>query len=189
MNLAIHDAHLLCRILSGGFPACWAGREIQPWTPPAVVRAQPKLQRYVEEGRLALLEIAPEHEGFFDIFRQRLRPGLTVREAALLFLANHTQSVVLTGERLVAEQAKSLDLRVWSGTSDEVSRHFPAVNTDPTPPFSARGIRLLLSSQFPSPRQVPAGNEPVPASRQKAGGLIRFSRGSRGAPSKHSTER
>lgn len=161
MNLAIHDPDLLHQLLSSGLHPCWARRDIRPWMPPAIVECRPLAGSLVRLGHLNLLEIAPEHEGFFDVFRQRLRPGLALREVTLLFLADHTGSVVLTGERKVAEQARALDLPVWPGTSSEIDKWFP-IRADTVPPLPTTAqLRVVLSNQFPSARQVPVCDEPV----------------------------
>lgn len=170
MNLAVHDFDLLAGLRQRNMTACWERRGIVAWTPPAAVRARREVAApLVREGCLRQYEIGERDAGFFDIFRERLQGRLAHREEALLFLAAHSGSVVLTGETTVAEIARSLDLRVWAGEASLLDSLFPLppVAMSPAlsppvpempPPFDRMAV--LFSDQFPSRRRVSDGDEP-----------------------------
>lgn len=164
MNLAIHDVETLAALHREGGTGCWAQRKIVAWVPPAMVRARRCLLPLVEDGLVRQFDIAEQDQGFFDIFRQRLRPGMARSEDALLFLAHHSGSVILAGERAVADAAREVGLRVWSGQSEPLNSIFP-LQLPPNPeipePLRLRRGCIFLSTEFPSARQAPAWDEPV----------------------------
>lgn len=175
MNLAVHDFDLFAGLRRRNQTGCWNRRGIVAWTPPAAVRARREVAApLVRDGCLRQYEVGARDAGFFDIFRERLRGRLAHREEALLFLAVHSGSVVLTGEHAVAEMARTLGLRVWAGEAALLDILFPlpsaaapiGVESPPLapempPPFDRMAV--LFSDQFPSRRRVPEGDEPGPA--------------------------
>ncbi len=174
MNLAVHDFELLAGLRRRNQTGCWERRGIVAWTPPAAVRARREVAApLVREGCLRQYEVGPRDAGFFDIFRERLRGRLAHREEALLFLAVHSGSVVLTGEHAVAEMARALGLRVWAGEAALLDILFPLPSApwggaapslpvpEMPPPFDRMAV--LFSDQFPSRRRGPEGDESGPA--------------------------
>jgi hypothetical protein len=73
---------------------------------------------------LEKLEMTQQEMDFFRVYKERFR-RLTIREVTLLFLAERTGSVLLTGEHMVAEAARSLGLPVSSGTPETLDPFFP----------------------------------------------------------------
>ncbi|MFZ4774381.1 MAG: hypothetical protein ACOYM3_03405 [Terrimicrobiaceae bacterium] len=172
MNLAIHDVETLLALHRDGCTANWAARNIVAWVPPAMVRARRCLIPLIEGGLVRQFDIAAQDSGFFEIFRQRLRPGLARAEDALLFLAERSGSILLAGEHAVTEAAGEVGLRVWSGRNDLLDSLFPL----PQSPAPAPEIRepaphrrgfIWLSTEFPSARQVPARDESTRQARTK----------------------
>ena len=164
MNLAIHDVETMTTLHREGVTESWAQRKIVAWVPPAMVRARRCLLPLIENGIVRQFDIAEQDQGFFEIFRQRLRRGMARAEDALLFLAHHSGSVILAGEHAVADAARAVGLRVWSGQNEPLNSIFP-LHPPPAPeapePLRPRKGCIFLSTEFPSARQVPAWDEPV----------------------------
>ncbi len=170
MNLAIHDPGILQALHAARSTACWPRRRIVAWIPSAYQRTRPAtVAPLLATGHLRLTAVAEPHAGFFEVFRERLPSGLTRREAELLFLADHSASVVLTTERLVAGVAGEIGLDVWAGDATSLDAVFPLQPPDvepspalPPAPAPIDRARVFLSNEFPTHRRVPDRVEPVP---------------------------
>ncbi len=169
MNLAIHDPDLLRALHVANWTACWPRRRIVAWIPSAYQRSRSAaVDPLLAAGHLHLTAVAEPHAGFFEVFRERLPKGMTRREEELLFLADHSASVVLTNERIVAGVAGEIGLVVWAGDATSLDTVFPLQppDVDPTPALSPTPApfdrpRVFLSSEFPTHRRVPDRVEPV----------------------------
>ena len=177
MNLAIHHSSGLEQLYIGSKTSDWEARGLVPWTTPALVRTRVVNERLCAVGLLRRLEVGETDEGFFEIFRHRLRreqgvTSLCTAEEKLLFLADHLSSVLWTGEHVVADVARKIGLRVCFGNTDPAT-FFPlspvVSNAAADPPLTSAMVSvvapqlmgLFLSSQFPSCRRVPGRDEPV----------------------------
>ncbi|MEO7931652.1 MAG: hypothetical protein ABIT76_00690 [Chthoniobacterales bacterium] len=173
MNLAIHDIRQLSRLHESGQTQTWAARKVVGWVTRGQFLRRPHLASLQREVPLHLMELAPEEEDFFLIFQQPLR-RLTHRESLLLYLADRTGSVVLTGEPLVVQIAQSLGLRVCSGSESSMDLLFPLLPQSvakPAATFKPPGLSVtdivndLSASLSPEPPpsswRVPDRDEPV----------------------------
>ena len=173
MMLAIHDLALLGSWHREGIPRSWAERGIRPWVVRSQFYGRAGLAELEREIPLEILSVNPGEAAFYGLFRERLR-RVSDREATFLYLAEQTNSVVLTGEPMVAEIARGLDLRVCFGSLEELDQYFPLpVGCNSTENFSPAGNSLpaarivqdlcerLAPQANPSPRRVPVRDEPA----------------------------
>lgn len=170
MNLAIHHLDGLQRHFLAEKTRDWEARAIVPWTTPTLIRSRLVGERLALAGLLRQLEVGGRDEGFFEIFRHRLRrvqgvSSLSASEEKLLFLAEHLDCPLWTGEPLVAELAREIGLQVCFGNAEPES-WFPQRSAPAPEAAMVRAVlpelrEIFLSHQFPSCRRVPGQDEPV----------------------------
>lgn len=177
MNLAIHDIPLFRSLNFRGTFASFSQRGITPWITPETRRNWSGLEPYLDSGALLLYDIADKHSAFFETFKQQYKRPLAAREAKMLYLAEHSGSVLLTEESVVIEGAKSHNLNVWSGDIRELDQYFPirsdlavsdAQASVPPEAASSGECKIILSTEFPTDRRVPDRTESLCVSRDES---------------------